>query len=211
MRRFCGGLIVVGLLGLSAERVSAGAKSPEDTFKAMGAALKEKNVKAFLAQFTKESQSAITGGMVMMVAMGKAFAKFDKKDGEAKAKIFDEILSKHGLSEDKLADLKDIGKDPKNLGKAMVTLGGLVKDKASFVGDVFAAMPKVGKGENPFKELEGAKLSDVKTDGDRAAGKVTAKKGDMEQTENIYFLREDGVWRVDAIRMMQEKMDKGPK
>jgi hypothetical protein len=206
MFRIVGGLLVVTFALALVEGAQPGEKSPEDVFQEAAAAIKKEDVKGFFAHLTKDSQSAVSGGMVMVLGMAKAFAKFDKKDGAEKAKLIDDLFTRHGLSDDVLAKLKGADKsDDKSIGRVILALGGLVKDKAAFTQDALKVLPKLSKKDQPFKEIGEASLKDVKMDGDKAQGQLTSRKDGTEKTETLYFRMEDGAWKIDVLRMMEEK------
>lgn len=119
-------------------------------------------------------------------------AKLDKgkQDMEKKAadlqKRYDQILTKHGLA-DKLnneAPLEGDPEDPKNLERLFTGV-----DDVALISDLWGLFKDLGEGENISKSgplAGGAKVTDLKVQGDRA----TAKAGD----EAVEMVKIDGRW-----------------
>jgi hypothetical protein len=186
--------LVFGLAGCGR---GGGGKTPEESFKAFQEAAKAEDLSAAYPHLTKDSQAAMTGGLVMVVS----FAKFGLK--EEAIKELDEMLKRHGLTEDKVKEKAKADGANKDGVKTMIAMGNLVSDQKGFASDVNKFMKKHSKGErdNPLGKIEKATLSDVKTEGDTAKGKVTIDS----KTEEIHFRREGGSWKIDMLPLMEKK------
>jgi hypothetical protein len=85
-----------------------------------------------------------------------------------------------------------------------LVIGELVKDKPTFVDEVFEITTKdepMGKKGFPgFVEISEAKVNEVKIDGQQAKGELTFPDTDpTERKSAIYFKMESGVWKIDLI------------
>jgi hypothetical protein len=205
MRSFLAPLIVIGFLVSGHAVAGDKAKSPEDAFNAFKAAAKKEDVKAMMATLTKDSQLVLPGVMVVTAAMFKATsARLDKE----KTKLIDEMLAKHGISEEILAKVSGVEKldDPKMVLKAIISVGTAVKDKPGLVADAFQLFPKIDpKAHDPFKEMGAATIKDIAVDGAKATGQVTLIRNEKERTEPFFFRMEDGAWKLDMVRMFEER------
>jgi hypothetical protein len=173
-----------------------GGGSPQGTFEQMKTAGKTGGVGATLKYMTAESQDMMVGSMalgaVMAASMGKAFGKADA-DLEA-------LLKKHGLDPEKAPKVKSAADSQ----KAIMQLGGMVKDKPGFLKDMEELGKKKGKKTPSMtSQLAGATLKDVKITGEKAEGKVVIKKGEKEDTQPIHFKKEGGKWLIDLMPMMK--------
>jgi hypothetical protein len=122
-------------------------------------------------------------------------------------------MDKHGLTEKATREVKE-SKDPKENEKAKKAALELVKDPEAFLADFLAAFDSIGgvKDENKVKE----KLTDVKTDGDKATGTIVRTfKGkddkEVEVKEEVRFVKVDGSWRMIPQLMGEEAKDKDKK
>jgi hypothetical protein len=180
-------------------------KTPQEVFEAARAAGKKGDWKTVASCLTEKSRDQLAGQAVGLALIFKAFAGFDKT-GKAKelVKQVDEVLAKHGLTQEKLDALK--GAKPKGAeesAKALQKLLGPVKDRNAFIGDLMGVLNKFGgKKENLFD----AELKDVKIDGDNATGTVIGKKAGKEQRETFKFKKVGGSWKMEP----PEPPKKGP-
>lgn len=180
--------------------------SPQAVFEAAKAATAEKDWKTFAGCLTEESRDVFAGGLVMMTGMIKAFSVgFAGPEGaeEAKAKIkpLDDVLAKHGLTEEvmKKAEPKQPpgGGDPEAMTKALRAMAAPIDDRTAFIADVFAAFEKIG--DSPADEMDmlaNATLADVEIDGETATGTVIQRQNGQEKKEPIEFRKVDGSWRI---------------
>ncbi|MDB4534256.1 hypothetical protein N9242_05230 [Vicingaceae bacterium] len=167
--------------------------TPEKAFEAFNDAGENENWKKLMSCVSEESVDEMAGGMVFMGAMSAAMSEMPGGDEKTKAaaKEIGDLLKKHGVADMKMDDMKP-GSAP---DPAALTKG--IKNKKAFVIDMMNAMAKLGEG-GPGKKMSdafgGAKLSDVKIDGDKATGKVVDKEGDESP---MNFVKEDGGWKID--------------
>lgn len=160
--------------------------SPEQVFDAFKAAAANNDLKQFMGCMSAKSQNEFAFGMVMM----SAFLPMQHMDDEAKAealgKEIESVMAKHGLSEEKM-DQMEPNTEP-DYDKVFAP----VKDKAAFVGDLFAIIEREDP-DTPLKMLATASLKDVKVDGEKASGKMVVD-GDEEDIE---FVKVDGSWLIE--------------
>lgn len=163
-----------------------GHASPEAVAAAAKSAIDKKDMGAFYDCLTEESQNVLAGTAVMvgsmmkmmtgMAAMGGAEAKAeaDKEVGEVAA-----VLEKHGVTEE---SLKGADPNPAMMGdsQAIGALADVVKDKRSFVDDMFTALNKMDKGGPDLSQQFSGELKDLKFDGDKATAMLTTARGEQE-------------------------------
>jgi hypothetical protein len=185
-------------------------KSPEDVFKAFAAAQKKEDVKTSMSLLTRDSQSAVAGTTGLAAILDKAFFGFmnrhitstQKKEHSA---AIDKILNRHGLSEDAMRRIVEKDKNEAIVDEEnLLVIGELVKDKPTFVDEVFEITTKdesMGKKGFPgFVEISEAKVQEVKIDGQQAKSPLIFPGTDSEETKGtIYFKLETGVWKIDLI------------
>jgi hypothetical protein len=125
-------------------------KSPEDVFKAFAAAQKKEDVKTSMSLLTRDSQSAVAGTTFFKALLDKALFGFmndhitPKQKKEHSAAV-DEVLKRHVVSEPEV--WKKLGKDFKETEliideENLLVIGELVKDKPTFVDEVFEITTK---------------------------------------------------------------------
>ena len=200
---------LAALVCLTADGCGGGGyDSPQAAFDAMKAAGEKKDWKGFCECMTPDSQDAMAGGMVvagtMMKAMG-GFAMMGRGEQAEKTKAalekIDEVLKKHGLDEKAMKKVQEKmqGAEPKGPNKRLAMLKELaapIKDKPTFIGDMFAALEEMNPGESTMS-FENATLKDVKIDGDTATGTIAKTDKGMKMDEPINFKKIDGGWLVD--------------
>jgi hypothetical protein len=182
MYRVAPGLTIVTLLLLAASGCGKSGKTPEQVFNEMVEAAKNEDGKALMATLTKDSQKVITGTMVI--------AMMNMKEGE-------EVLKKYAINVDLVGE-KMGGGDPKTIMKSMRDVADLVKDAPGFVHDTIPVMKKVDPKKSPATGMSGAKIKDVKVDGDKAKGTAEIEG----QTFELPFLKEDGTWKIDLVPLL---------
>jgi hypothetical protein len=205
--RVVGGLVLFVALGTAlAGGRGTTYRTPQEAFDAAKKAIAREDWKGFCATLTDDSRDVLAGGMVMVPLMIKGFAKLAPEDKQkellAKLKPLEDVMAKHGLTEEALAkmpkDEKPGGKGPEAIKQAFKKLLAPVKDRSAFVADMIAAMKKM----DPKQAKEGplpadAELKDVKIEGDTAKGMIVTKKGGQEKRAPIDFRRIDGSWKID--------------
>src|SRR5262249_47688771 len=119
-------LTLLVLAGISAGTQAGGSKkvykSPQEVFEAAKKAGDDRDIKGFIGCITAESRDTAVGGLVLAAGLMKAFAKFAKEEDKDKLKKLDELLEKHGLTEDvfkKREDKKVDLNDPEQAKMAM--------------------------------------------------------------------------------------------
>ena len=190
-------------------------KSPEDVFKAVVAAMKKQDMKAIMSHLTRDSQSVIAGFMLIV-----AWSEPSDKRGEEARKAFEDVLKRHGISSDDA--LRKIPKDRwdafvelarDNFPKNIVAWGETVKDKPAFVDDVLKLATKYEgwKTTESSKWIDETKIKDVKIDKDQAKGESNMPNFvNSERIQDVYFKLENGVWKIDLVRMIQEPPSASP-
>jgi hypothetical protein len=117
-----------------------------------------------------------------------------------------DAAARHGLPEEATRGITD-SKDPNERQKAEQALLARIKDPAAFLVDMLAANDKVfgGGGKKQYTQ----RLTEVKIDGDRAAGTVVINYSFSEEKKSVSFVRIDGSWR--ALNDKEEKADRTAK
>jgi hypothetical protein len=188
MVRAAAGLTIVSLMVLGVSGCARSGKTPEQVFNEMAEAAKNEDGKAFMATLTKDSQKVITGTMVV--------AMMNTKEGEG-------IVKKHAIDVDVVGE-KMVSGDPAAAMKSMRDIADLVKDPPGFVHHTLAVMKKVDPKNSPATGMSGAKIKDVKVEGDKAKGTAEIEG----KTYELPFLKEDGTWKIDMVPLLTE-MAKG--
>jgi len=179
-------------------------ETPEAVFQAAQMAMNEKDFGGFCNCLTPDARDSFAGSMVMMAMMTKAFAGMAATEGEdAKKKAdealagIDQVLAKHGLSEEQLKAMDESGgeQDPREAMKQLVTP---IKDKGAFVGDMMAAFEALGEGGpgGPAEVFNG-NLVGLKIDGDSATATIEGKKDGQDMSKPIAFKRVDNGWLIE--------------
>lgn len=188
---------------------------PEDAFDAFVKAMKKNDLKAAHATLTPDSADRMLAELIVGTQIMKALATaFDKTGKAAEAfKSIDEVLDRHGIKAEKLEEtLKEANKvkdDRKKTAALLAKLLEPVKDRAALVGDLGAKLDKVGGMKK--KDFPEAKLSDVKTDGDTATGKLTLKEGDKEDSQTLTFKKIKGSWLIELPEGFGRPKARAPK
>jgi hypothetical protein len=163
-----------------------------------------------MSLLTRGSQSAVAGTTGLAAILDKAFFGFmnrhitptQKKEHSA---AIDKILNRHGLSEDAMRRIVEKDKNEAIVDEEnFLVIGELVKDKPTFVDEVFEITTKdesMGKKGFPgFIEISEAKLQEVKIDGQQAKSPLTFGSTDGEERKGtIYFKLEAGLWKIDLV------------
>jgi hypothetical protein len=197
-RTLVAGLLIVTMAGCGGG--SGGGSTPQGTFDAMKAASAKHDWNGMVSCMSAETQDLMLGSMTMMVQfMGMMPGGGDKLKGAS------EILAKHGVKLDAPPKM-DLGADPSKADPtaAMKQLTAGVKDKPACLAELMEWMEKNGDKSHKaeFDQMADATLSDVKIDGDKATGKVTAKVDGKDQTHDAHFKKIDGKWYVDLSAEM---------
>jgi hypothetical protein len=216
--RVVGGLVLLVALGTALAGDRQTYRTPQEAFDAARKAIQREDWKGFCATLTDDSRDVLAGGMVMMPLMLKGFVKLAPEDKQkeilAKLKPLEDVMTRHGLTEEALAkmpkDEKLGGKGPDALKQALKKLVAPVKDRSAFVADMIAAMKKL----DPKQAKQGplpvdAELKDVKIDGDTAKGELVIKKDGQEKRDPISFRRIDGSWKIDLPLDLGKRQGKG--
>jgi len=188
--------------------------SPQAAFDAAQAAAKKKDYNALCNCFTPESLDVMAGSMIMGASMMKAMGGLAalggekaKQDFEASCKVLDDVLAKHGVTEDHLKSMqaKNPAASQKDMEAAFPKLTAPIKDKPAFIGEITNPLDSINKGkpggmgqDNPTEMFEG-KLENIKIEGDRATAQVVLTPEGKEQRESIGFKRVNGSWLIELM------------
>lgn len=193
--------------------------SPEACFNGIKAAISGGDFKTALNGVTDESQSNLSGLLVMAGAGMKAAAAMAGMMGSADnpeaKKLLDaagaanQVMEKHGVTDEQLKGAMGEGGVMGMMMSggpsedAISQLAGVVDDKAQFILDMVEAFMQLSGGEGPDPQeiidaIAAAKLSDVKIDGDSATGTVTVQPPDgaPEETEEVTFRKTGEGWKL---------------
>jgi hypothetical protein len=191
------GVFLCGMV-LASMAITAGAQekvsvynSPRAVFVMARAALKKRDVKAFMSCLTEDSQLLMTGQLVMLGMVIKADAALDKSGKAAElVKPVDEIFKKHGLTKQAAPQTRNRPDAAAQL-QAKRQLAKLVKDRSAFCADLLAALQKAdAKAGSPL--FADAEWDEVKIDGDKATG--TMLVGKKKEKRPIDFAKAGGGW-----------------
>lgn len=198
------GLFVVAFftIGPPGEKVYA---SPQEAFNAAKKASSKDDVKAFCQCITNGSRDIHTAiGVVLLFDVRQKIQKAGE-EGKSQTRAIDELFAKHRLSGDFLAGMQGkldllfeekAGPDVKlEVANALLLP---VRDKDAFAADLHRSLEKFTK-RSPLAMIEvfrEASLSDVKTDGATAQGKMTVEGG---RGMPISFRKQGEGWRIDLI------------
>jgi hypothetical protein len=187
-------------------------KTPEAVFEAAIKSAEQSDFKTLVDCLTRDSRDTVTGGVVFVSLMMKAFGeKFGKDEDKANIKKLDELLAKHGLTEEYINSLpkpklEAKQPDPDEQKKALKKLLAPVKDKSALLAELLALLPKKDKKDAPFGQFGSRPmLENLKIDGDVAKGEIVGTKDDKEVRKPIDFKKEDGSWRIEAPEMAKKK------
>jgi hypothetical protein len=191
-------------------------RTPQEVFEAAKKALQKEDMKGFCATLTDDSRDAFAGVMVLMPMMVKGFAKFAPEDKQkellAKLKPLEDVMTKHGLTEEALNKMKGekpAGKGPEAMKQALKQLVAPVKDRCAFIAEMVAAFKKVdGKAKEGPIDIKG-ELKDVMIDGDKAKGVIVGTKDGKEKRDPIEFRKIAGSWKIDLPMDMGKGMKLG--
>jgi hypothetical protein len=182
---------------------AASYSTPDAAFKGMQTAAEKEDWKAFCETLTDDSRDMMAGSMAFGgMFMSKMGALGAKEEDKAKLKTIDEVLKKHGLTEEHFSKLpKDpMPKDKAGQQAAMRKMVEPVKDKAAFVGDMMKSMKSLSKdGESNFSMIKSAKLEELKVEGDTAKGVIVTQIKGQDKREPVEFRKVSGSWRVELL------------
>lgn len=188
--------------------------SPQASFDAAKAAAKTKDFNVLCDCFTPESMDVMAGSMIMTASMMKAMGGLAalggekaKQDFEANCKVLDDVLARHGVSEDQLKSMQGMNpaSSPEDMMAAFAKLTTPIKDKSAFIGEIMNALDSVnqgkqgGMGENKPTEMFEGKLENLKVEGDRASAQVVLTPGGKEERESIGFKKVNGSWLIELM------------
>jgi len=195
---------LVCLTALGCGGGGGGYDSPQAAFDAMKAASEKKDWKGVCNCMTPDSQDAMAGMMVLSGTVMKAMGAFAAMAGgeeaeKAKAALekIDQVLKKHGLTEDAMKKMK--GKKPEAPDQQLAVLKELtapIKDKPAFVAEMIQAFGEMGPGESEMFFHDGT-LKDVKISGDTATGTVSETVEGEQKDNPISFKKTGGGWLVE--------------
>lgn len=184
-------------------------KTPGEAFVASIAAIRKMDWRAFARQTTKESQTGLAGGLILLGRMA-----FQGNPEPEKFKSVRALLMQHGITSEKLKDLDakfeqalfDPKFDPKELPAALMELGKGVQNKPAFIADCAKALIATGiLGEDPLEGVHEIKLGKIEINGSLAEAMVLPPQGKANRPAMIFFRLEDGSWRIDIARMIRER------
>jgi hypothetical protein len=185
--------------------VDAGAppyKSPEDVLAAAMKAVDKEDWRGFCLCLTEDSRVVMVGGMAQIGVFMKLSANFPgtKEEDKARFKAIDDVLKKHGLTEEHFSKLskEPMPKDKAGMQAALRKIGAPVKDRAAFVADMMKTMKSLSKdGQSDFAAIKSAKLEELKVEGDTAKGVIVTQVNEKDKREPIEFRKVSGSWLIE--------------
>ena len=207
--------------------------TPEETFKAFAAAMKDKDVKTAMSQMTSESRSMLVGLTLMFASLSLEFSESDTSKGKARISAIKETVKSHGISDSAVRALWG----SKASNQTLLEMAGRVRDKPAFVADFLKIATRV-EGTSVFTVIGDAKLAEIKINGEKAKAKVISSiTTGKEQPTNILnvndhtsrglsilelalslfaertsycFKLENGVWKIDVFATLEEPLPAPP-
>jgi hypothetical protein len=191
-------------------------RSPADAFRAFAAALKKEDVKAAMAQTTRDSRAWLAGGTVLIAAYSREMSAGDQQNGPSRVAAIEAIFRRHGVSAEP-ADREKVVQDRDQV-KAVLTLGEKVKDQPALVADFLTVRTRM-TGPPVLKVFGDATIADAAIDAGTARSRMTVKAitweflgpdgawsiteialfAALEGCDTVYFKEEDGTWKVDLL------------
>jgi len=209
-------LVVVSLLamfcvtaiGCGGSTGGSGYDSPQAVYDAMKAAGEKKDWKGVSQCMTPESQSAMSGAMVMMGTMMKSMGALVAMGGGEEAEEFktamekiDKILEKHGVTEEALKGAQEkmatmqTASDSEKLA-TLTQFASSIKDKPAFLAEMLTVLEDMQQGKSPVA-LDNSELQGLEVDGDTATGMIVKTVDGEKQEEPIEFKKINGGWLVE--------------
>lgn len=177
--------------------------TPEEAFAAMQQAYRKRGVKAVLPHVTRDSQKTLAGGMVATFFGFKKYVHSLKDANPEAIKALDDLMKRQGLDEDKFRPFIQNDKPAQSGEEAITKLLGvaeLVKDHPAFIEDVVVTINRI---ESSFPTIQllptGAVVKDVEVSADTAKGTMHYRRGGKDRTDDIFFRREAGSWKIDFL------------
>lgn len=181
--------------------------TPGGVFQAAKDAIKADNWRGFLNHTTKESQAALAGGL--LVIGGVIMEQKDLPQPEFNGKAIKKVLTQYGQTEEMLRRhfllAKELDGNNQALAQTLVKIGKTLRNQQGFSVDFLKALKSsLGPLEGMLKEvLDKADVQNVQIEG--ATARATMTVGPGAQKSNIFFREEDGVWKIDVVRMLAEQ------
>jgi hypothetical protein len=180
-------------------------RTPEEAFAAASTAVEKEDWKGFCSCLTDDSQDMLAGRMFMYVFMVKWMtgSPGTKPEDKAKVKAFDDVLAKHGLTEEAFKEQsKEAAGDPKGPDVLENPLKGVVaaiKDRPAFVADVMAAIKQLDAraAEDMSPLPKDAELKDLQVEGDTAKAVLVKPHEGKEKRKPIQFRKVGNSWKIE--------------
>jgi hypothetical protein len=167
-------------------------KSPQAVFDGSLAATKTKDFKAAVECIAPEARREAAGMMAYNALVLRRLDLGGLEALKAVSKALAEVMDRHGLTEKATAGVL-VEVNPAADAVARQRLAKMVKKPEAFLVEMMAARDRASKGR---MGVTTGKLSDVKTDGDRAAGVVTTEQGGKTLRQKISFVKKANGWRI---------------
>jgi len=171
-----------------------GFATPQACFKAMQAALKQKDYKKFVAGMSTRWQETLARDMLLTAVSigGKAGFKEEVQ----------KILTRHKITRETQEKIQKLysefapgGRNLEARDQMTRALPKYIKDRPGFVADMYAALMKVipAAAKPAFDELKNVKITGV-----RAEATLTTGSGNLTTEQGVTFTKEKDGWRMNA-------------
>jgi hypothetical protein len=198
---------LLALSPVSAQEEKTKPPAPQDTFQAAADAIKKKDWRAFVGQTSKESHTVMAG---MFVLLSSVLGEVGGLVDDAKFKPIKTLMAQHGVKAEKglMEKLQDFdNKDAKKMAKMLKDMGQRIQNKPEWIVSFIKIMESIEPGgmmNQAFEEF-GGKLGNVQIDGKTARATLSGVRGGVNRSETIFFVVEDGVWKLDLMKMLEAR------
>jgi hypothetical protein len=174
-------------------------RTPRQCFDAFVAAQDRDDFAALVACLAPQTQKDAAAFLALESLKDRARLTASKEDEDRRlakklAPVFD-ALDRHGLSANATRGL-DLAAEGKQRRKTKQAVLALARDPAALLADLLAALDRVNGGRPKDEEKVEQKLTELKIDGDAAAGVLVTTARGKDVKEPVKFVKVRGGWRI---------------
>jgi hypothetical protein len=209
-------LFLLALLGdglcQSAQEPPRTYAAPQDVFDVAKSAMQKNDLAAVCECITDDSRDLFGGGLLLRLLVArKSLASAGKEEDKLLMKKIDQILSKHGLTDQHLAKFSDAAKSFRgsNLESRLKTTRAVLEPvvhRNAFVAELVGVLHKNnGNGAAGLLKSKSI-LTEVKIDKDSAIGTVIHNHDSKKSTSVIHFKKIGGSWKIDMTAELNKAL-----